>query len=552
MSTSGVIALLFGIASLLGGGVFLALWLVARQEIQRIRGTTDDAGRTLNQLVARQTELESRLKQEHEARRALYEEAKSKLTLATQQLASWKAKYERIAHWEAAQSFREQIASLQVEVEDLQRTANALRNTIDGYGSRYVVPPQSALDDLAKEAAHTSPGQKLREAREASRRMAREGRAATCDYVQGERAENAAAFVLDAFNGKIESILDTVKDDNVGTIIQKVKDAWQLVNAQGQAFRNARITPDYLEARLEEARWAALVQKIKLDQREEQRRLKEQMREEAKAQREFERAERETRKQEAALARERELIERAREAAMLEERARQEARLREELAKASEDQRAAIEARFRAQVEQELSAAEAKYTERLADADARIRELEALRERAKSMAQQTKAGTVYVISNLGSFGEGVYKIGQTRRLDPMERVHELGDASVPFGFDVHALIRTDNAPFVEGQLHERFVLNQVNKMNWRKEFFRTDLASIRSAAEELGLVAEWTLESAAQQYRETQALEAQMAADPQLKARWVAEQTGREFEARDSALPPEEVDDDEGGEISPQ
>lgn len=545
MSTSGVIALLFGIASLLGGGVFLALWLVARQEIQRIRGTTDDAGRTLNQLVARQTELESRLKQEHEARRALYEEAKSKLAQAAQQLAEWKAKYERIAHWEAAQNFREQIAALQVEVEDLQLTANALRNTIEGYGSRYVVPPQSVLDDLAKESAHTPPGQKLKEARDASRRMAREGRAATCDYVQGERAEHAAAFVLDAFNGKIESILDGVKEDNVGTVIQKVKDAFQLVNAQGQVFRNARITPEYLAARLEEARWAALVQKIKLDQREEQRRLKEQMREEAKAQREFERAERETRKQEAALAREREMIERAREAAMLEERARQEARLREELAKASEDQRAAIEARFRAQVEQDLAAAEAKYTERLADADARIRELEALRERAKSMAQQTKAGTVYVISNVGSFGEGVYKIGQTRRLDPMERVHELGDASVPFGFDVHALIRTDNAPLVEGQLHERFVLNQVNKMNWRKEFFRTDLASIRSVAEELGLVAEWTLESAAQQFRETQALEAQMAIDPVLKARWLAEQTGKEFAARDSALPPEDADDDE-------
>jgi hypothetical protein len=120
----------------------------------------------------------------------------------------------------------------------------------------------------------------------------------------------------------------------------------------------------------------------------------------------------------------------------------------------------------------------------------------------------------------------VFKIGQTRRLDPMERIWELGDASVPFDFDVHALITTDDAPGLEGILHERFVLGQVNKMNWRKEFFRVELTEIRKAVQDMGLEADWTMTAAAQQFRETQALEEQFTRDPELRDRWVREQRG--------------------------
>ncbi|MEY4861171.1 MAG: hypothetical protein RL059_870, partial [Bacteroidota bacterium] len=175
---------------------------------------------------------------------------------------------------------------------------------------------------------------------------------------------------------------------------------------------------------------------------------------EAKAQREFEKAERETKKKEADAARERALIEAAREQAIVDERARQEARLQAELKRLSEAQRASFEHEFRVRMEQELAATTAQFEGQLAEADERIKELEALRERAMSMAQQTKKGTVYIISNVGSFGDGVFKIGQTRRLDPMERIWELGDASVPFEFDVHALIKADDAPRLESVLHE--------------------------------------------------------------------------------------------------
>src|SRR5271170_796873 len=86
------------------------------------------------------------------------------------------------------------------------------------------------------------------------------------------------------------------------------------------------------------------------------------------------------------------------------------------------------------------------------------------KQRALTITQQTKKGHVYIISNIGSFGEGVYKSGQTRRPDPQDRVDELSVASVPFEFDVHALIETENAPVLEHKIHKRFLAMQVNKI----------------------------------------------------------------------------------------
>jgi len=102
--------------------------------------------------------------------------------------------------------------------------------------------------------------------------------------------------------------------------------------------------------------------------------------------------------------------------------------------------------------------------------------LDAARRDERRKIHLTASEHVYVISNVGSFGENVSKIGLTRRLEPLDRIRELGDASVPFEFDVHTLIRSDDAPALEHALHQRFVRNQVNKVNARKEFFRVDPA----------------------------------------------------------------------------
>lgn len=95
--------------------------------------------------------------------------------------------------------------------------------------------------------------------------------------------------------------------------------------------------------------------------------------------------------------------------------------------------------------------------------------------------QNTRAGYVYVISNIGSFGEDVYKIGVTRRLDPQERVDELGDASVPYDFDIHALIFSDDAPALENALHKTFEHGRLNLINRRREFFKVTLDEIEQA-----------------------------------------------------------------------
>lgn len=90
-----------------------------------------------------------------------------------------------------------------------------------------------------------------------------------------------------------------------------------------------------------------------------------------------------------------------------------------------------------------------------------------------------RAGYVYIISNIGAFGENVYKIGMTRRLDPQDRVDELGDASVPFNFDVHAMIFSDDAPALESALHKAFENRKLNMVNTRREFFNVTLDEIK-------------------------------------------------------------------------
>ncbi len=535
---SGTTSLLFVLVLIcaLVGAVFGVLWLSARDG--RRRAEEESLKRFEQARVAEQSVkvLQERLQRGIESLESLRARSEREQGEARELIEQWSRRYARLAHWEGVEDIRERERELKDSVAVLERAIEALRNVVEGYGSRYVVPPQSIIDELARDLGHAEPGARLKEARERSRQMIRDRVAATSDFPDPARAQLATDFALDAFNGKAESILSSVKSDNIGTLRQRLKDAFTLVNEQGAAFRNARVRESYLEAKLRELVWAARIQQLKLEEREQQRLLKERMREEAKAQREFEKAQKESQKREEAIAREKAFIEEARAKAEREQRALFEAKLREELARASESERARIKSELQAAMETKIREQRQEYETRLAEQDVKLAEALAARERAKSMAQQTKRGTVYVISNIGAFGDHVFKIGQTRRLDPRERIWELGDASVPFEFDVHALITTDDAPQLEGALHERFVLSQVNKMNWRKEFFRVELGEIRRVVESMGLDAEWTMAAAAQQYRETQALERQFEADPALRERWVQEQRGIEFEPESASV----------------
>jgi T5orf172 domain len=132
-----------------------------------------------------------------------------------------------------------------------------------------------------------------------------------------------------------------------------------------------------------------------------------------------------------------------------------------------------------------------------------LAEAKAKAARAQAMAERTSSGYVYVISNVGSFGADVVKIGLTRRLDPMDRVKELGDASVPFVFDTHAIIYSDNAPALERALHGEFESVRINTQNYRKEFFRVALENVEDAVKRLAPSAPFFRDVEAQEFRET-------------------------------------------------
>lgn len=384
-------------------------------------------------------------------------------------------------------------------VDELRQMELALKNTIHGYGDEWLKPTYSLLDELADEFSYTDAGAKLKDARASSARMVTAGTAATCDYVETNRRTTAIRFVIDAFNGKVDSILSKTKKDNYGKLEQQIRDAYNLVNYNGQAFRNARITPEYLDARLQELKWAVTVNELRAKEMEEQRRIRDQLREEAKAQREYERAQKQAAKEEA-------MLKKAMEKA------------KSMLAQANEAQKA-------------------KYEAQLQELQQKLTEAEERNQKALSMAQQTRHGNVYVISNVGSFGENVYKVGMTRRLEPLDRVRELGDASVPFSFDVHAIIESDDAPALEHTLHQELALMQMNKVNPRKEFFRVKLEDIRALVEKHGLSVKWTMAAEAAEYRETLAIEERMKNDPDAQARW------QEFYAR---IAEEDAEEDDG------
>lgn len=413
-----------------------------------------------------------------ERARTIYEQADARLNQATRDAGRIIADAEKAAKAIAGDAY-DALRDKQL----LERAAVAMRNIVEGYGDRYVIPTHSLVDDLAVEFGYTSAGESLKSARAQSRRMVEQGQAATCEYAETSRRETAVRFVVDAFNGRVDAILTRVKHDNFGVLEQEIRDAFGLVNLNGKAFRNAGILPIYLDARLAELKWAVVVQELARKQQEEQRDLRARLRDEDKARKEFE--------------------EQMRQAGKDEE-------LRRQAFAAAEKLLAQAAAKDKARLESELEEARS--------------ELAKATEKKLTIAQQTKKGHVYIISNVGAFGESVYKIGQTRR-EPQVRVDELGDASVPFGFDIHALIESDNAPALEHKLQRCFLNMQINKINSRKEFFRVNLKEIREAVDRLKeaeefTVVRWTDLAAATQYRESLDIEN----DPQKLDKWLKRQ----------------------------
>lgn len=277
--------------------------------------------------------------------------------------------------------------------------------------------------------------------------------------------EGQKKLMLTAFNIESDSLIGKVSPSSFPRTLERIEKLANTIEKSASTL-HCGFSIDYVDLKFQECRLQYQFTLKKKEEQDEQRLIKEQLREEQRAIKEFEKAIAEAEKEEQLY---KGLLEKA----------------RKELQFATDDEKIIAE-------------------QRIAELEMQLQEAESKEERAKSMAQQTRKGHVYVISNIGSFGENVYKIGLTRRLEPMDRVKELGDASVPFSFDVHAMIYVEDAPTLERDLHREFTNSRVNAVNLRKEFFRTDLESIRLAVEKiLGVNAEFKTTVLAEEYFES-------------------------------------------------
>lgn len=150
------------------------------------------------------------------------------------------------------------------------------------------------------------------------------------------------------------------------------------------------------------------------------------------------------------------------------------------------------------------------YLSKIKELEEKLVLLQKDKENVLEREQNTRAGFVYIISNIGSFGENIYKIGMTRRLEPMDRIKELSGASVPFEFDVHAMIFSEDAPKLENILHQTFKENAVNKVNSRKEFFKVSLFDIEKIVKgNHNATVQFTRFAKAEQYRDSLKIESE-------------------------------------------
>lgn len=374
--------------------------------------------------------------------------------------------------YENARSISSEVFEKINMIDELEKTIQAYKNELKNYEYEVSFKEGMILDQWAEIYGFKEAGQKLKEARQKTKSLIESEKAAMSEYVEYERRKTAINFLVELFNTKVDIILSKIKHDNYDKLKQQIIDTYHIVNNLGSAFRNTKITAEYLNARLEELKWGTIVAKIRYEEREEQKRIREQIREEERARKERERALKEAQKEEEMLKKAMALVEKQ----MKEAAEKEKEKLMEEMEK----------------LKQKLQKAEEKS------------------QRAKSMAELTKSGHVYIISNIGSFGENVYKVGMTRRLDPMDRIRELGDASVPFPFDVHAIIYSDNAPALENKLHRFLEDKRLNKVNPRKEFFKVTLQEIKDFLDKEGIKAEWTMMAEAAEYRESLAIEKSM------------------------------------------
>lgn len=275
-------------------------------------------------------------------------------------------------------------------------------------------------------------------------------------------------LLLRAFNSECEYVTWKVKYNNFDSCYKRIENAYKAIQKLGVTM-SIEISREYFDLKIQELRLALEYQQAKELERERQRELRERQREELAVQKELEEARRKIEKEH------------------------------------THYQNALYTTRK--QFETATDAERALLAEKISELETRVTEAKKNLADIDYREANQRAGYVYVVSNIGSFGEEVFKIGMTRRLNPQERIDELGGASVPFKFDVHAMIFTEDAPKLEAALHHAFEKQKLNLINKRREFFRVSLAEIeRVVRENFDRSVEFIREPDAEQFRESEKL----------------------------------------------
>ncbi len=272
--------------------------------------------------------------------------------------------------------------------------------------------------------------------------------------------------ILRCFNAECDNLLLGLTYKNIDSMRNKVSRSFESLN-KIFSVDGIALNSKMLEMKLEELNLVYTFELKKEQEREQQKAIKEQMLEEEKVRREIE---------------------------------RQKAKLEKDQTQCSNEVKKllAYMQKSSSDVEKQL------YVDKIRELEAKLKQLEEEKNTVLEREANARAGYVYVISNIGSFGEDIYKIGMTRRLEPMDRIKELSSASVPFSFDVHAMIFSDNAPELENTLHKHFEKNSVNRVNLKKEFFHVSLDEIEKVVKEnFNNTVTFTRVPVAEEYRQT-------------------------------------------------
>lgn len=285
---------------------------------------------------------------------------------------------------------------------------------------------------------------------------------------EGEKMLNQSKkVILRAFNSEAEAAIANVSWNNLKVMEARIEKAYEVLNKHGTTLQIS-ISNEYKILMLDELHLVFETAEQKRKEQEEERQRRAEQREEEKVQRELQREQDEATKEEAKYQK---LLDMA-----------------------------------RADLEGARDAEREQMAAKIQKLQAELEEVQTRKERAIAQAQLTKVGHVYIISNVGAYGDDVLKIGMTRRLDPEDRVRELSDASVPFSYDIHAMIYSENAPELEARLQKHFWEKRLNWANDRKEFFRVNLDEVQEELGKFGLATEVLKVPEAREYRQTLAM----------------------------------------------